>query len=55
MPSCTKSDLNQAISKINTKAGNLELKIDVQSACQAKLSKNTGKLPTLETKWGFSS
>jgi hypothetical protein len=30
---CTKSNPNQAINNINTKAGNLELKIDVPSAC----------------------
>jgi hypothetical protein len=38
---------------MNTKAGNLELKTDVQDACQAKLGRVTRKLPKLETKWGF--
>ncbi len=46
---CTKSKLNQAMSKIFAKAGNFELKINVQSACQAKLSRVTRKLPKLET------
>jgi hypothetical protein len=52
---CTKSELNHAISKLATKAGNIELKIDVQSACQAKLSRVTRKLPKLETNWVFLS
>jgi hypothetical protein len=35
---CTKSELYQVISKLAIKAGNLELKIGMQYACQAKLS-----------------
>ncbi len=45
--SCAKSKLNQAISKANTKAGNIELKIDVQSAFQAKLGRVNRKLSNL--------
>ncbi len=37
----TKREPNNAISKLATKAGNLELEIDVQYACQAKLGKVT--------------
>ncbi len=48
---CTEIKLNHAISKLATKAGNLELDIDVQYACQAKLGKVTWKLPKLEIKW----
>jgi hypothetical protein len=50
---CTKSKLNHAISKLATKVGNLELKIDMQYACQAKLGRMTRKLPKLENKMGF--
>jgi hypothetical protein len=49
MPNCTKSKLNQAISKLSAKTGNLELKIDRQYACQVKLGRVTRKLPKLET------
>jgi hypothetical protein len=52
---CTKSELNHVISKLATKAGNLELEIDVQYASQAKLSKVTRKLPKSETLWVFLS
>ena len=38
---CTKSKQNYAISKSATKAGNLEIEINVQYVCQAKLSKVT--------------
>jgi hypothetical protein len=38
---CTKSKLDHAIIKVATKAGNLELKIDMQYACQAKLRRVT--------------
>jgi hypothetical protein len=41
----TKSKLHQAISKSFAKAGNLELEINMQSACQAKLGRVTRKLP----------
>ncbi len=53
---CTKSELNYAISKLaTTKVGNLELKIDMQFECLAKLSRMTRKLPKLKLKWGFLS
>jgi hypothetical protein len=52
---CTKSKLNQAVSKSVAKAGNLELNINVQSACQDELGRVTRKLPKLETKWFFFS
>ncbi len=42
---CTRSKINNAISKLATKAGNLELEIDVQYACQAKLGKVTKNYP----------
>ncbi len=38
---CTKSKLNHAISKLATKTGNLEVEINLQYACQAKLGKVT--------------
>jgi hypothetical protein len=40
---CNESKLIQAISKLITKAGNLELKIDVLSAYQAKFGRVTKK------------
>ncbi len=45
----TKSKLTKAISKLITKIGNLELKIDMQSIRQTKHSTVTGKPP----KWLF--
>jgi hypothetical protein len=54
-PNHTKSKLNQAINKINAQAGNLDLKINMQSAYQVKLGRVTRKLPKLETKWAFLS
>ncbi len=50
---CNKSELNHAISKLATKVGNLEQKIDMQFESQAKLSRMTRKLPKLESKWVF--
>jgi hypothetical protein len=50
---CTKCKLDNAISKLATKVGNLELKIDMQYECQAKLSRMNRKLPKLESKWVF--
>ncbi len=47
---CTKSKLNHAISKLATKIGNLELKIDMQSVCQAKLGKITTKTTQIKNK-----
>ncbi len=47
---CTKCELNHAISNLAVKAGNLELDINVQYACQAKLGRMTRKLPKLESK-----
>jgi hypothetical protein len=41
----TESNLNQAISKLITKAGNLELKTDMQYAYQAKLGRVTRNYP----------
>ncbi len=41
------------MSKIATKIGNLELKIDMQYVHQAKLGRMTGKLPKLDSKWVF--
>jgi hypothetical protein len=38
---CTKSKLNNAISKLATKVVNLELKINMQFECQAKPSRMT--------------
>ncbi len=52
---CTKSKLNHAISKLATKVGHLELKIDMQFECRAKLSRMTRKLPKLKSKWVFLS
>jgi hypothetical protein len=52
---CTKSKLNQAISKLATKACNLELEIDMQYVCQLKLSRVNRKLPKLKIKWVFLS
>jgi hypothetical protein len=48
----TKSKLNQAIS-VFTKAGNLELKIDVQYVYQAKLGRVTRNYPNWKQKWVF--
>ncbi len=45
----TKSELNHATSELATEAGNSELEIDVQYACQAKLGRVTRKLPESET------
>ena len=42
------------ISKLSTKIGNLELKIDMQYVRQAKLCKITRKLPKLKMRMGFS-
>ncbi len=42
---CTKIKPNQAISKLITKASNLELTINVQSLCQAKLGRATRNYP----------
>ena len=50
---CTKSKLNYAISKLATKNGNLELKINMRYARKAKIGRMTGKLPKLELKWVF--
>ncbi len=50
---CTKSKLSHAVCKLATKIDNLGLKIDMQYAHQAKLSRMTGKLPKLELKWVF--
>ncbi len=44
----TKSKLNHSVSKLATKAGNLELKMDMQFEFQAKLSRMTRKLPKLK-------
>ncbi len=53
MLKCTKSELNHAISKLATEAGNLELEINVQYVCQAKLGTVTRKLPKLENRMFF--
>ena len=50
----TTSELTKAISNLITKFGNLGLKIDMQSARQAKLVTVTRNPPKLETKMGFS-
>jgi hypothetical protein len=42
------------ISKLATKVGNLELKINMPYVRQAKLSRMTRKLPKLENRMGFS-
>jgi hypothetical protein len=52
---CTKSEINHDISKLATQVGNLELKINMQYARQAKLGRMTGKLPKLESKQVFIS
>jgi hypothetical protein len=39
------------MSKLATKVGTLELKIDMQYAHQAKLYRMTGILPILQSKW----
>ncbi len=52
---CAKSKLNNDIRKLATKVGNLELKIDMQFECQAKLNRMTRKPSKLESKWVFLS
>ncbi len=48
MLNCPRSKLNQAISKTNNNAGNLELKINVQYAYQAKLGRVTRNYPNFK-------
>jgi hypothetical protein len=50
---CTKSELNHAISKLANEVGNLELKINMQFECLAKLSRMTRKEPKSKSKWVF--
>ncbi len=51
---CQKWTKPWLISKLATKVGNLELKIDMQYARWAKLDRMTRKLPKLEYRMGFS-